>query len=395
MSEGMAPAPDLQGLCRLACSLFAVGAVSLRLEDGRAWFAPGDEDLERGEEIAAVAIDGGAGRLVLLGAAARVLSPAERARLDDLGQLAGQMLALARRARAAEDREAEFRLLAESSTDTIVRGDLSGTRLYISPSVMTLLGLPPEELIGRKAVDITHPQDAPAFAALLARLLRGEIDVGVAELRQRHRDGEWIWMEASIRLTRDRTSGAPDGYVASVRDIRRRKQTEAQLKHLAFHDALTGASNRILLERRLEAIITGRGTPGRRHALLCSDLDHFKPVNDRFGHLAGDMVLREVVARFQAVAGPDALIARLGGDEFALLLSLPADGPDEADIAQRLIDEVAMPFRHGGAEILIGLSIGIAAVTPGAADAESLIAAADRALYEAKAGGRNAWRRAP
>ncbi|GLK85568.1 sensor domain-containing diguanylate cyclase [Ancylobacter defluvii] len=425
----------LAGLCRLARTAFDAPVASLCLSDGRthwidldaavdpaAWeFAtslagrpdatggpmviedaarhPAHADLPLVSGAPAVRFlasaptdAAGSGRLAVFDTQARAPSVEAVARLAALGTLAGQCLALERRAREAEQREAEFRLLAETSTDTIVRGNLDGIRLYISPSVRSLLGYEPEELVGRRAMEIVHPDDIAGFAALMQRIRAGHLDIGDIEVRQRHRNGAWVWMEASLRLTYDRATGAPNGYVASVRGIDRRKNEEARLEHLATHDALTGLANRALLGEHLVQATERLRQGGRRFAVLYMDIDHFKQINDGFGHRAGDVVLREVAARFQAVLGPEDIVARLGGDEFALIHTLEADISEAGRLAWRLIAAMAEPVAFAGTTIPLGLSIGIAIAPDRGSDADALIASADRALYEAKLAGRNTFR---
>lgn len=334
---------------------------------------------------------GGIGRLVLLDSRVRVAASDDFRRLEDLAAAAGECLRLWQLARETAKREADFRLLAETTTDTIVRGSLDGIRLYVSPSVRALLGYGPEELIGRRAAELVHPDDAAGFRTLMEEIRTGRMDVGVTEHRQRHRDGSWVWMEASIRLTRDPETGAPTGYVASVRGISRRKELEVQLERLASHDELTGLPNRILFGRQLDDSVAESHRTGRGFMLFYMDLDHFKQVNDTLGHHAGDAVLREVASRFRALLRTGDLVARLGGDEFAALL--PALGSAEAEaLANRLIAAIGRPILVDGREIRIGLSVGIARGPQAGAGPDELLSRADRALYAAKAAGRHTVR---
>jgi diguanylate cyclase (GGDEF)-like protein/PAS domain S-box-containing protein len=425
------PEFSFEALCRMARALFAVSGASVRIDAlGLRWLdlAPGlDQDawafladpeglpeagqvmmwvenaLEREAFAGLPAVSGGPGlrfiataafgldglgRLVLADTLPRAASPEALAWLADLGAIAGQCLGLHQAAQEALEREALFRLLAETSTDTIVRGDLDGVRLYISPSVRDLLGYEPEELVGRQAVDLTHPDDVPGFRALMQNVREGRLDVGVRELRQRHKNGSWVWMEASVRLTRDRVMGRANGYVASVRAIGRRKALEERLSRLASYDALTGLPNRTLFGQRLGEALS-QTSCGRDFALFYLDLDGFKQVNDRLGHQAGDAVLCEAAARFRAVLRVDDAVARLGGDEFAVLLEV---GSIEAcNLAQRLIAAVSRPFAQGETTISIGLSVGIAFAPKDAVLPDELLSRADEALYAAKAAGRNTF----
>jgi len=333
----------------------------------------------------------GQGRLTLFDIRPRPGSPDRLRQLQDLAALADACLALLQNAHNAIAGEQDFRLLAETSTDTIVRGNLEGTRLYISPSVRTLLGYEPEELIGRKASELVHPDDAASFGAMMGEVRAGRLDVYVAEMRQRHKNGHWVWMEAAIRLTRDPATGAPNGYVTSVRDIARRKELEAKLAHLASYDLLTGLPNRALFTHQLDEAFEALGKDARRgFSLLYMDLDRFKQVNDTLGHQAGDAVLRDAAARFQAMLRSGDIVARLGGDEFTIILR--AHRQEAEMLAKRLIAAIQAPFQLDPGPVNIGLSIGIAQAPQDGAEPDALLSAADAALYAAKAAGRNTYR---
>lgn len=330
------------------------------------------------------------GRLAIFDTVTRPASADALRRLEDLGAIADQWVRLALEARDARDREAEFRLLAETTTDTLVRGDLDGVRLYVSPSVTDLLGYAPADLVGLRAIDIVHPDDIPVFRTMMHKVHMGEMKVGLCEMRQRHRDGSWVWMEAAIRLTFDRETGQPNGYVASVRGIGRRKALEAKLERLASHDVLTGLPNRMLFEQHLRDALSEAASTGRNFAVLYMDLDHFKQVNDSLGHQTGDLVLVEAARRFRAVLRMEDVVARIGGDEFVALVAVARSGA--ATLAGRLIAALARPIQHGAGEIHVGLSVGIASAPEDGQTVERLLAAADQALYSAKAAGRGVFR---
>lgn len=317
-------------------------------------------------------------------------SPESLHQLKCITAIAQQWLELWTSTQEALVRAADFRLLAESSSDTIIRGDLEGVRLYISPSVKRLLGYEPEELIGRRAIELTHPEDVPACSAVMQAVREGRLDVGVIEQRQRHKDGRWVWLEATIRLTHNPHTGIADGYVASVRGVEQRKALEARLTYLASYDDLTGLPNQSLFNQQLmEALAQAQGG-GQRFALLYMDLDDFKSINDQLGQAAGDALLCEAAARFRTVLRPDDCIARFEGDVFAAILE--ASRSEAALLAERLIAAVAQPFRSASVEVTLGLSIGIACIPAQGLRDEDLIQAAQQALRLAKQAGKNTFR---
>lgn len=333
---------------------------------------------------------GSAALLVLLDPLPRAFSPSQRQSLTALAALAAALAVAEARAAEASRQAAFFRLLADHSTDTLVRGNLNGERLYISPGVRDLLGYEPEEMIGRKASDITHPDDVDEFVQVMAGIRSGRTEQVTTEHRQRHRDGQWVWMEAHIRLTRDDATGVPDGYVVSVRDVSHRKATEARLEHAALHDPLTGLANRTLFRDRLLQEIARSRRNGTHFALFWVDLDRFKDVNDRLGHEAGDAVLRAVADRLKGAAAADDTVARIGGDEFVVLkpAAAQAGSAEAAAYAARLVATMDAPVDWAGVPVRIGLSVGVSLTEVDGLEADRLLRAADEALYRAKRAGR-------
>ena len=181
------------------------------------------------------------------------------------------------------------------------------------------------------------------------------------------------------------------GWVATHEDITDRRKAEAQIVHMARHDALTGLANRILFHERLEQALAFLGR-GQECAVLCLDVDHFKDINDTFGHPAGDFVLQTVAARLLASVREVDTVTRLGGDEFAVLL-VDTDTPAGThDAAQRIIRALREPIRHNGNTIVSGTSIGIALAPQDGDTPVKLLKNADLALYRAKSEARGTYR---
>jgi diguanylate cyclase (GGDEF)-like protein len=199
---------------------------------------------------------------------------------------------------------------------------------------------------------------------------------------------------SGIRITQ------PDGseHIWSVvQDLSERRQFEQQLQRAALTDELTGLPNRALLLQRLSQVlreVRAGGLPGA--ALLFVDFDRFKQINDSHGHDAGDELLRKAAMRMRAVLraediGPEGsrgnLVARFGGDEFVVLLADVHDEAAACQVAQRLIETVAPPYRLGGAGIELGVSVGVVLLDPGADSADEILRRADQAMYRAKNAG--------
>jgi len=200
-------------------------------------------------------------------------------------------------------------------------------------------------------------------------------------------DGTQLWLSTS-KLPLRNPDGAIIGLVCSARDITERRQTEAHIHFLAYHDSLTGLPNRAQFERDLAAL-AGRAAEGTPAALVLIDLDRFKLVNDTLGHVAGDDLLRQLANRLFQLVGPAGTLARVGGDEFAILLSGPAATAAES-LCRAIQLQFERPFRLFDDPAFITASFGIAPWQPGS-DAFTMLREADIALYEAKARGRSRW----
>jgi diguanylate cyclase (GGDEF)-like protein len=175
--------------------------------------------------------------------------------------------------------------------------------------------------------------------------------------------------------------------VVAIRDLRERRKADAEIRYLATHDPLTGLCNRAALSFGLEAQLSQSGAC-MPFALLALDLDHFKRVNDTFGHATGDAVLRTVAERLRANVRPCDIIGRMGGDEFAIVLAGPINNSNVAEVAERIVEVVSRPYTVEGHTTRIGVSIGVTMAQSCVESADLLMKHADVALYRAKEGGR-------
>ncbi len=189
---------------------------------------------------------------------------------------------------------------------------------------------------------------------------------------------------------------ADGGWLATHEDITERRRAEAEIVHLARHDALTGLANRAEFNLKLDEASKRLKRNGGTVTVMMIDLDRFKAVNDTLGHPAGDQLLVEVGKRLQSTVRETDVLARLGGDEFAIIQE---DGPDQREaaiaLALRIIDAISQPFDLNGNRASLGVSIGIVLAPEHDTDPEGLLKRADLALYDAKACGRNDFRHLP
>jgi len=265
--------------------------------------------------------------------------------------------------------EERYRAIVQHAPDLVAVVAADGVAHYASPSHRRTLGYAPAEVEGKSLFDLVHPEDlALVRAALGAAGLRPAPeeeddsretleDAPAVAFRLRHADGSWrtLDMRATNRLG-DPTVG---GFILTGRDITVRAEMEEALQHQAMHDALTGLPNRTLLLDRLEQALLAARREGTLLALLLLDLDHFKEVNDTFGHHVGDALLVEAAARVQGALRASDTVARLGGDEFAALL--PGDDAAGATRAARsILAALDAPLTVEGHALRVMGSAGIA-----------------------------------
>ena len=298
---------------------------------------------------------------------------------------------------AARMRESElrYRMLADYSHDVIVRMRADGEHLYVSPSARDILGWSPAEMLGKRW-DLIHPEDRELQQQQMREVLAGGQPT-TAVYRMRHRDGHYVWIEAVIRPIPSIDDQGMD-IIYTGRDVSRRVAAEAaleasrrELERMARIDALTGLANRRQFEERLELSLARLRRHGGPIALMYLDVDHFKQINDTWGHAAGDRVLSTFARRLADCVRATDLVARMGGDEFVVIVE-DAVLPEAAEtVARKLIAEMRQGIDIGPTALLATTSIGITC-TDAPVDAETLLAAADAALYAAKQAGRNTWR---
>jgi diguanylate cyclase (GGDEF)-like protein len=179
------------------------------------------------------------------------------------------------------------------------------------------------------------------------------------------------------------------GIVLSLRILQQRRRMEERVNHMAFHDELTSLPNRLMLSQRLDQALSRHRRAGTQLAILFLDLDRFKVINDSLGHEIGDVLLRQVADRLRAQSREGDTVARMGGDEFVVLIENPENLADIAARAKRLVEQLSAPYLLGAKDRHVTLSIGISVFPADGSDAQSLLKAADVAMYRAKDTGRD------
>ena len=264
--------------------------------------------------------------------------------------------------------------------------DLDGRWLQVNSALCLITGYSQARLQATTLRAITHPEDVGLDKQGIRALLAGEAPNSQCEKRYVHAWGHHVWVQETTSIVRDE-AGVPQYFVTQVQDISERKELARRLEHVVDHDFLTGLFNRRFFEQALEREAERVERYGGAGAVLMVDLDHFKEINDTFGHRAGDDVLMGVASLLRQRLRSTDIVARVGGDEFAVLLThtdshhvqLVAD-----ELVKALARETAFLSDHS---VRITASVGVAMIDSHT-DAE-VLACADLAMYEAKQTGRD------
>jgi len=285
---------------------------------------------------------------------------------------------------ALERREERFRGMVQHAADIILVLDAGGVVQYASPAFEATLGFTLADAIGASVLDFAHPDDveqaAQSFAAVDTEGVAARVEV-----RLRHRDGRWLWFDASVTDMTNRPG--VEGIVTNLRDITERKAIAEQLADAATRDGLTRLPNRVALLDGLAEMLRTRGR-GKQIGIIFLDLDRFKVVNDSMGHPAGDELLCKVAQRLREVMRSGDTVARFGGDEFVVLCANLDRMSSLLEIAQRVADTIARPTVISGREVLATASLGVL-LSRGPDDSpDQLLQDADTAMYRAKDNGR-------
>jgi diguanylate cyclase (GGDEF)-like protein/PAS domain S-box-containing protein len=282
--------------------------------------------------------------------------------------------------------------------EAVLRTDMRGRVTYLNRIAEQMTGWGREQAMGRPVAEVLHVNDGVSTEA---------IDIAQAIVKQScgstreitycanctlvRRDGSTLGIENRVSLICD-SAGGVTGAVVAFRDVSADRATSLEMSRLAQHDVLTGLPNRTLFGDRLSQAISLTKRNGKQLAVLFVDIDHFKKINDSLGHGVGDKLLRSVAGRLTASVRRTDTVSRLGGDEFVLLLSPVEQAEDAAFTARKILRSLAAPHVIDNKSLDINVSIGGSTYPEDGRDAESLVAMADAAMYEAKQHGRNNYK---
>jgi diguanylate cyclase (GGDEF)-like protein/PAS domain S-box-containing protein len=287
--------------------------------------------------------------------------------------------------------------IVNASADVIMRIGPDMRAEYVSPSALEILGYLPEEIIGHGPHEFVYPEDLPLVVQDSQLHLDGKKENSALTHRMLRKDGSVIWVECRNRPILDPKTLQPAGFVLVMRDITLQKGLQDQLHRLALTDGLTGLANRRAFDEAIAREWTCTLRQSTQMSLLLIDIDHFKRFNDQYGHQVGDDCVRAVAAAIaRAVRQPGDLAARYGGDEFAIILA-GTDSAGATEMANLIIQhvrELRLPHQgnpEGGGYVTtsIGAATALCRVGGTIEMPQSLLAAADNALYKAKHNGRD------
>jgi diguanylate cyclase (GGDEF)-like protein/PAS domain S-box-containing protein len=275
-----------------------------------------------------------------------------------------------------------FRSAFENAPIGMAMTDLEGRILRSNPSMGTIVGRRPEDLIGVCVHDLTHPDDRDLGAAEMHRLISTTSPGYQIEKRYIHVDGHAVWVSVSVSCVRDEQE-RPLYLIGQVEDVTERRALRERLAYAAIHDPLTGLPNRELFMDRLEVALRRAVRSGGQVAVIFLDLDRFKLINDSLGHDVGDEVLGAVGDRLNSVMRASDTLARFGGDEFTVMCDEVDDESDALEVAQRMMMAMGQPLTLQSGEVFVSLSIGIALSSTGETG-PVVLRNADIAMYRAK-----------
>jgi diguanylate cyclase (GGDEF)-like protein/PAS domain S-box-containing protein len=282
------------------------------------------------------------------------------------------------------------RTAMESAANAIFITNREGVIEWANPAVERLSGFTLDEVVGQTPrIFKSGKQDLDYYHELWKTILSGQAWNG--RVTNRHKLGHVYTVEQTVTPIADQNKQVTH-FVAIHEDITVRIESEARIAHMARHDSLTDLPNRFAFDERLRLELERASRLGKQVAVMCVDLDHFKDINDTFGHATGDLLLMSVAERLKSNRRRIDMVARLGGDEFAIVLVDVEDPKSVVDIVQGLLVDLQQPFDIEGRRMFINASIGVGVFSEGDIDKDELMKQADLALYRAKEGGRNTYR---
>lgn len=307
--------------------------------------------------------------------------------------MTGRVFAIRQQNERLLKKQAELQLaetVFDNTAEAIVVTDAAGLILSVNPTFSRITGYALSEVQGRKMNVLSSGRHVPDFyRELWNRLLREKRWQG--EMVNRRKGGELFTQLLTITAVTD-SLGNVVQYVGTFSDITEKKAALQQIEFMAFHDALTELPNRVLGKQRAREAMVRAHRYGYLVGILFMDLDHFKLVNDTYGHSVGDKLLQSVSQRLRLHVRSEDTLCRFSGDEFMLILEHIREVKHIASTCEHVLAELSRPYVIDGRLIQTSLSVGIAVYPSDGDSEEDLLRKADTAMFEAKQGGRNTYR---
>lgn len=287
---------------------------------------------------------------------------------------------------ALRESEARLALALKASGTAVWEMDVATQEIIPASDLhFTMLGYAPGDLkTSTEWLALIHEEDLPGVPEMIRDVIDGRRDSFWRELRLRAKDGRWHWILSQATASERDAQGAAVRLVGTYTDINERKLAEERVREAGLHDALTGLPSRALVFEFAGRFLAAARRNHAQGTFLFIDLDRFKPINDLYGHEAGDQVLQEVARRLARCVREEDLLGRLGGDEFIVVLQHESQAQPANTVAQHVIDALSQPIRIGRQEVSISASVGISHFPEHGTDVDTLIRAADLAMYQTK-----------
>jgi diguanylate cyclase (GGDEF)-like protein/PAS domain S-box-containing protein len=288
---------------------------------------------------------------------------------------------------AMKESEERYRSLFDDSRDAIYITRKDGAFVDVNESFVNLFGFTRQEVLKFNAkVAYVTPEDQENFK----KVIKEKGYTKDFEIKLKKRDGGIMDCLVTVMTKRNEREQII-GYQGIIRDITATKQAEETIRHMAYHDALTGLPNRVLFNDRLTMAVANAQRSEKNAVVMMLDLDKFKQVNDVLGHKMGDLLLKAVAERLKKTLRKSDTVARMGGDEFMIILPEIAQEEDANTVAEKIIGVFQWPFRLETKELSATTSVGVSIFPKDGADTDTLIKHADIAMYCSKGLGRNKY----
>jgi len=279
-----------------------------------------------------------------------------------------------------KESEERFRLVFDYAPIGMAITGLKGHFMRVNQAMCSLVGYGAEEFTTLQLSHIVSDDDRNKILTAVEKLLSGEEQQLVLESRFFCNGGAIIHVMLHIALVRG-AHGQPLYYIGQIVDITERKRYEEAIKHMAYHDSLTGMPNRMLFRDRLTMALNQARANQQMLAVIFLDLDRFKEINDTLGHYIGDKALKVIAQRLESALRKSDVVARLGGDEFTLVLHGVPDQDSIDRVIDKIVSAIEVPLLLEGREFIVSASVGVAIYPQDGSDVDTLLQVADKNMY--------------